>query len=246
MQRTALPPRAVRHSLATLIQQSVVYHHTDEDSNATHYEANADVAYNLIRTGKILETVHDCYGQAAKSIVHDVLVLGHVKVTDLIDTYEEKQGRPNGVNGHTSNGTGHENGDDPFQSDDEEESLSVANRVYKNVGYLLAHDILEVVVPTMFRSPQDDKTTIEQEVMAASFKGGVRGVRQTRDFDNAVHERMIDVHRDRVALARKLGDAVRNEQELVKRQKLPNGSASSRVPFVDRAREYISDDVSWT
>ncbi|KXJ96544.1 RNA polymerase III subunit RPC82-domain-containing protein [Microdochium bolleyi] len=242
VQHTALPPRAVRHSLATLVQQNAVYHHTEEDSNVTHYEANADVAYNLIRTGKILETVHDCYGHAAKSIVHDILVLGHVKVTDLIETYEEKHGQTNGVNGHAHNGAGHENGDDPFESDDEEVSLSVADRIYKNVGYLLAHDILEVVVPTMFRSPQDDKTTIEQEVMAASFKTGVRGVRQTRDFDNAVHERMVEAHRERVALARSLRQEANNEQEMVKRRKLPNGRASTENSFSNRARELISAD----
>ncbi|KAH7040080.1 RNA polymerase III subunit RPC82 [Microdochium trichocladiopsis] len=241
-QQTALPPRSVRHSLAVLIQQNAVYHHTDEDSSITHYEANADVAYNLVRIGKILETVQDCYGPAAKSIVHDILVLGHVKVSDLVATYEEKHGQTNGVNGHAHNGTNHMNGDDPFESDTEEESLSVADRVYNQVGRLLAYDILEVVVPTMFRSPQDDKTTIEQEVMAEPrFKGGVRGVRQTRDFDNAVHERMTEIHRERVALAQSLKTALYNEEHMAKRRKLANG-ASAENTFLSSARELISAD----
>ena len=82
-----LPLRNLRNALAVLIQQQLCLWHTDDDGT-THYEANWYNAYALIQSGKIIKLAEDHYGDAAGTLVSNLLELGHCKVGDLESAYE--------------------------------------------------------------------------------------------------------------------------------------------------------------
>ncbi|PGH23143.1 hypothetical protein AJ80_02774 [Polytolypa hystricis UAMH7299] len=108
VQNTHLSPRQVRHGLAVLIQQHLVYHYTSLDEGVTYYEANWRGAYDLVRPGKIIQLVEERLGDYAAQVISAILYLGHAKVSYL-ETLPELQpsaqrkrrklARSNGVNG---------------------------------------------------------------------------------------------------------------------------------------------------
>ncbi|CRK44558.1 hypothetical protein BN1723_019488, partial [Verticillium longisporum] len=50
VRHTSLPPRQMRHGLAVLVQQNLLYHHAIAGSSVASYEANPDACYNLVRS----------------------------------------------------------------------------------------------------------------------------------------------------------------------------------------------------
>ncbi|RYO92393.1 hypothetical protein DL766_000363 [Monosporascus sp. MC13-8B] len=240
---TALNQRQVRHGLAVLVQQNAVFHLSDPDSSITYYDANPDVVYNLVRSGKILEMVRENYGDIAKGLVQDVLVLGHIKMSDLVEAYKNKApsggNKPvngvvkdehdedddhglnadgthvNGVNGSSVNGFASE--------EDEKDPIAQA---YFHLARLLAAGILEPVSSMMFQSPTDLKTAIEQEVLRNDFPAGIRGIKQKRELETAVAKKADEFQQSRTSLKRRLESEFDHEAS-VKRRRLLNGSAMS-------------------
>ncbi|TVY64230.1 DNA-directed RNA polymerase III subunit rpc3 [Lachnellula suecica] len=164
---TRLTPRALRHGLAVLIQQNLVYHHT-VPKGLTHYEANDDAAYNLTRSGKIMEIVESRYGPRARDVVQNLFLHGHIKVSDLADAYKSPQqpavngkanGHPavNGVNGHAN--------------------ANVVSEVQLDVILveLLELGLIEPVVERMFRSPADTRLEVENRILRDEYNGEVKG-----------------------------------------------------------------------
>ncbi|KAK8086847.1 hypothetical protein PG994_001821 [Apiospora phragmitis] len=157
--------RHVRHGLAVLIQQNLIYHYTDSDTSRTIYEANHYYAYNIVRNGKILDCVHRNYGEAAKGIVHLVMASGHMRVGSIVDAYLKSHGKvANNVNGSSEPTNGHANGDDPF--DDSAEEIQVSgHQVLDDIAHLIAIGILEPLSPKMLQSPEDIKREHESRVV---------------------------------------------------------------------------------
>ena len=62
IQHTALPARTVRHGVAILAQQNLLFVYAA--AGAASYEANPDACYNLARSGKIVEMVGEEIGRA--------------------------------------------------------------------------------------------------------------------------------------------------------------------------------------
>ncbi|PHH51522.1 DNA-directed RNA polymerase III subunit RPC3 [Ceratocystis fimbriata CBS 114723] len=90
-QLTALSPRHLRHGLAVLVQQSLVYHHLSPTGNKqTIYEANPYTSYNVIRLGKIINNVGFEYGTAEQEIVQTIASLGHAQVADLAQAFSAR------------------------------------------------------------------------------------------------------------------------------------------------------------
>lgn len=239
---TALNHRQVRHGLAVLVQQNAVFHLSDPDSSVAYYDANPDAVYNLVRSGKILEIVRENYGDIAKGLVQDVLVLGHIKISDLVEAYKNKapggENKPvngvvkdehdedddgldgnsnhvNGVNGSSVNGF----------AGDEDEKDPIA-QVYFHLARLLAAGILEPVSSMMFQSPTDLKTAIEQEILRNDFPTGVRGIKQKRELEAAIVKKADEFQQSRTSLKRRL-ETEFDQEASVKRRRLLNGSAIS-------------------
>ncbi|KAK8039064.1 hypothetical protein PG993_007475 [Apiospora rasikravindrae] len=167
--------RNVRHGLAVLVQQNLVYHYTDSENSRTIYEANHYYAYNIVRNGKILDCTHRNYGEAAKRIVHLVMASGHMRVGSIVDAYLKNHGKPaNNVNGSPEPTNGHESGDDPFEDAAEEEPQVSGHQVLDDIAHLIAIGILEPLSPKMLQSPEDIKSEVDKDLMKA-YPSGLRG-----------------------------------------------------------------------
>lgn len=148
-QHTTLSPRQIRNGLGVLIQQNLLYHHTDPDSGITSYEANPDACYSLVRSGKILEVINSQYGAAERDLVQTLMLLGYARIADLTHAFESRTRK---VNGHTN---GHTESSELIESHDD---------LHVTLARLIQAEIIETVRPDSFRNPADILLDIELEV----------------------------------------------------------------------------------
>ncbi|KAI1139642.1 RNA polymerase III subunit RPC82-domain-containing protein [Hypoxylon sp. FL0543] len=237
-QHTSLNQRQVRHGLAVLIQLNLIFHHTDHDTGITNYEANPHAAYNLVRTGKILELILTNYGQVAHAIVHGVLVQGHAKISDLIAPFKNEHGaRQSSANGTLQNGHPHVNGNGINGTTDvkiEDEDIDLDERAYDTLAQLITSGILEPVTSTTYQSAQDIRAAIEQEYLA-NYPTGIRGSKQTAEFEKHVRERLKEIYKQNLQLRRELEEASQSAHSS-KRQKLANGATFTTVGSTETRR----------
>ncbi|KAI0484620.1 RNA polymerase III subunit RPC82 [Xylariaceae sp. FL0804] len=238
---TGLTLKQVRHGIVVLIQQDLLFFQTDNDQAITLYEANPDAAYNLVRVGRILDIIDTKYGSTAKQLVHEVLVLGRVEIGSLI-RYHNREHRPNGeaVNGETRSEPDHVNGDVNGHSNhingnrasydshvSAEEKADQTEQVYDILADLIAAGFVEVVDESMLHSPQDRKSAVEQEVTRKEYPNGVRGAKQTEEFDAYVKNRLRELQEKRTELKRHLQNQALLKPS-IKRRKLDDGRATNR------------------
>ena len=81
----------VKHGLSVLIQQHLVLWYTSQDDHLTLYEANATVAYSLVRSGKYIQFAEAQAGEFAGKVISNLLLLGHARVGDLVQAYRVGQ-----------------------------------------------------------------------------------------------------------------------------------------------------------
>ncbi|KAK6210897.1 RNA polymerase III subunit C82 [Pestalotiopsis sp. IQ-011] len=173
---TSMNQRLVRHGLVVLIQQNLIFHHTLPDTDVTHYEANVEEAYNIVRIGKILDAVHRGYGQLAKELVHRVLVNGHIRMDSL--TKHRSAGLANGearTNGYT-NGAASESSTTEHEDDDQ------SRQTFDTIAHLIAVGILEPLNLDLLQPPDDLRAEIESDVMR-EYPTGLRGTKQKNDYN---------------------------------------------------------------
>lgn len=63
-------------------------HSAPDSDEQCFYEVDWPGAYNLLRTGKIVKIVEDRFGEAAGTVISNLLQLGHARVGDLEDAYK--------------------------------------------------------------------------------------------------------------------------------------------------------------
>ncbi|KAH7156133.1 RNA polymerase III subunit RPC82-domain-containing protein [Dactylonectria macrodidyma] len=151
VQHTSLTPRHLRNGLAVLIQQNLLYHHTNPDTNVISYEANAGACYSLVRSGKILEIVDRQYGTAERELVQTLMLLGHARIADLAQAFGSRAPK---TNGHTNGNHDSHNG-----------LIESENHLNSVLGRLLRAEIIETVRPDSFRNPTDVRREIEDDVL---------------------------------------------------------------------------------
>ncbi|KAI0107052.1 RNA polymerase III subunit RPC82 [Nemania sp. FL0031] len=240
---TSLNPAQVRHGLALVIQHNLVFYHTDHETTITTYEANPQASYHLVRVGKILDIIDRKYGAMAKNIANDLLMLGHVEISQLVRYHRLKHSRNKGaINGDRDRGHDLENGDvddaeDPFDDDslyvngngngipDDVKPIE-ADEVYDTLAQLIAAGVVESVSTTMLQAPQDLRTSVEQDCMK-EFPNGIRGAKVTSEFDMMVKSQLKAIGAERATIKRKLQDSALYEPSNIKRRKLTNGGMSN-------------------
>lgn len=225
---TALTPRQLRHGLAVLLQHNLLFFYVDATAKTAFYEANADHAYNLIRTGKILEMVETSFGPPAKDVMQNLLSLGQTRISDLTVAYQAKinqrvrlalekdsaahgEDGPNGVNGTFSQVV--KGLDLPVKSSSELNSV---------LCRLVEADLVEVVHSKTFQTMDDTLYEVEKEVTAL-FPGGVKGTKGKMDFDEKVAARLAAIREESKTLKRKLESDGMCRPSAPKRRKLFNG-----------------------
>ncbi|KAI0182137.1 RNA polymerase III subunit RPC82-domain-containing protein [Hypoxylon sp. FL1284] len=237
-QHTSLNFRQVRHGIAVLIQMNLVFHDTDPDSGVVCYEANSYAAYNLVRIGKILDMVHTKYGRSAETLVHEVLVRGHARISDLSQAFQDRHDeRRNGTNGVSQNGYSHVNGngmtngvgDSEMEDHGKDGYTDLEAQAYDSLAQLMVAGILEPVTSTSFQSPQDLRNMVEQEYLA-DYPTGVRGAKQTSEFEKHVRDKLRGIQSESTRLKKKLGAEFMPEHSS-KRTKLTNGAVSNTSTF---------------
>ncbi|KAM3465405.1 hypothetical protein MY5147_004873 [Beauveria neobassiana] len=200
-QHTSLPPRFLRNGLSVLVQQNLLFHHTDSDSRGTSYEANSDACYNLVRSGKILEAIESQYGTAERDLVQTLLQLGFARIADLTQAFK---GRTSKTNGHTNGSTEMASG--------LIESESHLNAV---LGRLIQAEIVETMRADSFRNPRDVHREIEQDVtrtgpgektskITAEQYGQIRSKYRTFKEQGMSLKRQLDITRGASGKRRKL------------------------------------------
>ncbi|KAH7321026.1 RNA polymerase III Rpc82, C-terminal [Stachybotrys elegans] len=199
---TSLTQRQIRNGLGVLIQQNLIYHHTDPDSRTTTYEPNADACYSLVRSGKILEAIESQYGTSERDLVQTLLHLGHAKIHDLVQAFES---RNPGANGHTN---GSSNSSGLIQSTDHLAAV---------LARLIQAEIVETVRPDSFRNPTDVYHEIERDVTKTG--PGEKANKNKDEIKRQIVERMRQFRDQKTILKRQL-DVGRGP---AKRRKLENG-----------------------
>jgi DNA-directed RNA polymerase III subunit RPC3 len=209
--------RQLRHGIAVLIQHNLLYYHLEPGSELAFYEANIDHAYNLIRTGKILEMVDTSFGAPAKDVVQNLLLSGQTRISDLIAAYQGKMDQVNKATAHAAS-------DDPFgpetngvngDSSPKKPGLPVKSTAQLNsvICRLVEAQLIDVVHTKTFESPQDILKTVEKEVIDKHFRGGVKGTKAKAELESLVAEGLRKV---------------RDESKSLKRKLEQNGAASKR------------------
>lgn len=231
IQHTRITPKHLRHGLAVLVQQNLVYHYHDPDSKVTYYEANADAAYSLVRSGKILRILKSRYGNLAEDVVQNLLLLGHTRVGDLQDAYSSKAPKTQ-VNGHTNGET--TNGVNGDYKKDQKPTQSQLNYA---MCQLLEAGFIEPVTEGMFRSPADTYNLIEKEILQTKFGGGTKGVKQKEELKSSIRSRLSDLRDDGkdwrpYCTGYKGAASSRAQFGMDKRRKLDNGIGTNGTDVV--------------
>lgn len=220
-QHTKLSPKHLRHGLAVLIQQNLVYHHFDKDLRVTFYEANQDAIYFLLRFGKIIDAVNSRYGELARDVVQELLVLGSIKIGELANKFEPKQhnsvSESNGLEHENHSANGKVNGKNGYTHTPSHSQL-------EDVLYRLTEGgFIELVVESMFLSPSDTYNKVENELIREVYNGATKGTKQKDELRKKIRERLGEIRSDlQKGLLKRVANEGLNNVE-AKRRKLANG-----------------------
>ena len=214
---TRLSKRQLKHGLAVLIQQHLVYFH--EQGGITYYEANIDATYGLVRSGKYLEVVASKYGTVARDLVHNLFLMGHACVSDLLDAYTAGshhvveiltgQFPANGTNGHHPS----------------------SGELHAILIKLLEAGFLQPVHKAVFRSPTDTLNDLETEILRGNYDGSAKGPKQKEQLKEDVRRRLKELRSEAPGWTvmkgkkRALNGETSNSNGDEKRRKTANGKA---------------------
>lgn len=208
-QYTSMTPRQIRHGLAVLHQHSLLLYHLDPGAEFAFYEADAEHAYNLVRTGKILDMVDTSFGAPAKDVMQSLLLSGQTRISDLVSAYQEKIEQTNrtaafvgedDVFGAETNGV---SGD---AQPAKKPGPPVKSTAHLNsiICRLVEAELIDVVHAKTFESHQDVLKTVEKEVMDKYFPAGVKGNKAKLELQERIAEGLRKVRGESKSLKRKL------------------------------------------
>lgn len=167
--------------------------------------------------------VGNVYGEAEKEVMQNLLSMGHTQVEHLRDAYQAKfqlaARLATATNGHTNGDTHHdeENELGGINKDDKTglhiKSLEELDEV---LGRMVHAELVVGVTQSSFRSWEDTRKLIEEEVRDNYFAGGVRGAKGKEEFASKLSRRLREVRDEPLSLKRK----VHTKVQMNKRRKL--------------------------
>ncbi|KAL2167970.1 hypothetical protein VTG60DRAFT_609 [Thermothelomyces hinnuleus] len=224
-QYTSMTPRQVRHGLAVLQQHNLLFYHVDPGAEFAYYEANPDHAYNLIRSGKILEMIDTTFGAPAKDVMQSLLLSGQTRISDLVAAYQEKIEQANksaaGVGDEDEVGAEQPNGLHGDSQSSKKTGPLVKSTAHLNsiICRLVEAELIDVVHAKSFESPEDVLKSVEKEVMDKYFPNGVKGNKAKAELQERIAEGLRKVRGESKSLKRKL----EQNGTAAKRRKLMSG-----------------------
>jgi DNA-directed RNA polymerase III subunit RPC3 len=194
------------------------------------------------------------HGTLARELVHNLLLLGHTKISDLLHAYEaqkeeqfrlvqlarqeaqrqeeeeaaqpEENGDLNGVKELRANG----HIPDPVTAS--------SGQMHTALARLFDAGLVERVVDSMFRSPADIQDELEKE-LARESSGGVRTAKQKLEIANRLKHKIRDLRREGTEWrphTRKRpfnGDHANGMNGASKRRRLSSGAANGESNYDD-------------
>ncbi|KAK4156383.1 RNA polymerase III subunit RPC82-domain-containing protein [Chaetomidium leptoderma] len=208
-QYTSMTPRQLRHGLAVLQQHNLLFYHVDSGAEFAAYEANADHAYNLARTGKILEMIDSSFGAPAKDVMQSLLLSGQTRISDLVAAYQVKIEHANKA--AAAIGDDHDFGAETNGVNGDLHPAKKAGALVKSTAHLnsiicrlVEAELIDVVHTKTFESHQDVLKTVEKEVMDKHFPAGIKGNKAKIELQERIAEGLRKVRGESKSLKRKL------------------------------------------
>jgi len=208
-QYTSMTPRQIRHGLAVLQQHNLLFNHVDPGAELAYYDANPDNAYNLVRSGKILEMIDTTFGAPAKDVMQSLLLSGQTRISDLVAAYQEKIEHANKAAAsaeHDDNSGAETNGANGDSQPIKKAGQSVKSTAHLNtiICRLVEAELIDVVHTKSFASSTDVLKAVEKEVMDKYFPAGVKGTKAKVELQERIAEGLRKVRGESKSLKRKL------------------------------------------
>lgn len=182
-----------------------------------------------MRTGKILDMIGSAYGEAEKEVMQNLLSMGHTQVEHLRDAYLAKfkqtarlapatatNGRTNG----DTNGDANHNEEDESSEAKQDKRTGLYIKSLEELDEVLCRmiqaELVSQVTESSFRSWEDTRKLVEDNVRTEFFAGGVRGTKGKEEFTSKLSQRLRQARDDSLNLKRKLQTKV----QMNKRRKL--------------------------
>ena len=192
LHHTGLTPKQLKHSLVVLIQQHLAFWDVSAESDSSYYEANWRSAYDLARSGKLIKVVEDRYGQSVGGLVSNLLLSGHVSVSDLAQAYDltPPEGKPDSSklakNGSTN---GVLNGQPRYPVGS---STASVDHFYESLIILLNDDFVSIVNESHFRSEADNRLRAQSIIgKQERFQGQLKAA-EKECYEHAVQQQLVD------------------------------------------------------
>ena len=190
-----------------LVQQNLAFWYTQRTfkDTLTHYEANLEGAYSLVRSGKHIKAIEDHHGKIAGSLFSHVLLSGYASVSELEQTLKRKIAETGGNNGHQ---VGVANGVSSRSESPEEGNDATPTRksIFSTVHELLQRHHLSKIHLSYFHSEADNRKDAESVVRGRpKFKGEMKG-KQKNEFENEVVQLLHDWKMRKTSTSNRTGE----------------------------------------
>lgn len=226
-------PLQLRPGLAVLQQFNLLFYKVD-DFGTAFYEANAEAAYNSIRTGKILEMVESTFGAHAKDVMHSLLRNGQTRISDLLEAYKARLALEVSIQESNGDGTNGIVNGDSHGSKKLDNNIKSTAQVNSAICRLVEAELIDVVHAKTYHSQTEIVKTVEKEVTEKCFPGGVKGAKGKTEYQSKVAEALHKVRGESKSLKRKLEQT---GGRTAKRRKLLFNNGSTNGNHVDDEEE---------
>ncbi|PYH79635.1 DNA-directed RNA polymerase III subunit rpc3 [Aspergillus uvarum CBS 121591] len=170
-----LSDRQLRHGLAAMIQQHLIYHYTSYDEGVTYYEPNPQAAYYLVRSGKILAFIQDRLGKYAATVMSTIMYLGHAQISHL-ETLPELRSGPSEADGINDDLEG-EGAEEPVNGHNVDGPIEQPALLHPTLKALASHGYLIRVRDAQFQSHADNALDAERAIKSRPDVKQMKGKR---------------------------------------------------------------------
>ncbi|KAI9367266.1 DNA-directed RNA polymerase III subunit rpc3 [Aspergillus egyptiacus] len=231
---TRLSEARLRAALVAMIQHHLVYHYTPLEEGVTYYSANMQAAYNLARSGKILEFVEDRLGRYAAIVMSAIMYLGHAQVSHL-ETLPELRPEAAQTNAAQGEGEGVQADGNGADGMDGEHAQEQSAQLHPTLKALAGHGYIARVREGHFQSFADNVLDIERVIRAGETVQSMKG----KKLEEYVLEKTADMLKERVDGDLTRGLMVNGVPRGVKRKHV-NGTSED---FGNKQGRFDYDDV---
>jgi DNA-directed RNA polymerase III subunit RPC3 len=185
----------------------------------TYYEANQVAAYALVRQGKFMDAVETRHGVVARDLVHNLFLMGHASVADLVGSYQAGKHVVQEMSIGNNQDTNGKNGE-------LNHNATSVGFLYSTLVQLLDSSLVKPSHKGLFRSPADIRHEVETALLNGKYAGSAKGPKQRVMMKEDIVNRLQEIESEHPSWTPRnnyqngFGGTPNN----FKRQKLANGN----------------------